>query len=139
MGVQGVNGAPLPSGLSGEQASLLLPAGHRGPAFLVLHNFRAILKYNNSSAYALAVGLLADSFKGGGRIVGAWPLEDVPLSRSQRIELQRQLAARGHDPGAVDGIIGANTRKAIRACQQEFGWPADGYPTPALLDRLRTP
>ena len=139
MGVQGVNGGPLPSGLSGEQASLLLPAGHRGPAFLVLHNFRAILKYNNSSAYALAVGLLADSFKGGGRIVGAWPLEDVPLSRSQRIELQRQLAARGHDPGAVDGIIGANTRKAIRACQQEFGWPADGYPTPALLDRLRTP
>ncbi|MBF3170625.1 lytic murein transglycosylase, partial [Pseudomonas aeruginosa] len=126
MGVQGVNGGPLPSGLSGEQASLLLPAGHRGPAFLVLHNFRAILKYNNSSAYALAVGLLADSFKGGGRIVGAWPLEDVPLSRSQRIELQRQLAARGHDPGAVDGIIGANTRKAIRACQQEFGWPADG-------------
>ncbi|MBF3325719.1 lytic murein transglycosylase, partial [Pseudomonas aeruginosa] len=109
MGVQGVNGGPLPSGLSGEQASLLLPAGHRGPAFLVLHNFRAILKYNNSSAYALAVGLLADSFKGGGRIVGAWPLEDVPLSRSQRIELQRQLAARGHDPGAVDGIIGANT------------------------------
>ena len=77
--------------------------------------------------------------QGGGRIVGAWPLEDVPLSRSQRIELQRQLAARGHDPGAVDGIIGANTRKAIRACQQEFGWPADGYPTPALLDRLRTP
>lgn len=52
MGVQGVNGGPLPSGLSGEQASLLLPAGHRGPAFLVLHNFRAILKYNNSSAYA---------------------------------------------------------------------------------------
>ncbi len=96
-------------------------------------------KYSNSSAYALAVGLLADSFTGGGRIVGAWPLEDVPLSRSQRIELQRQLAARGHDPGAVDGIIGANTRKAIRACQQEFGWPADGYPTPALLDRLRTP
>ena len=90
-------------------------------------------------ADALAVGLLADSFKGGGRIVGAWPLEDVPLSRSQRIELQRQLAARGHDPGAVDGIIGANTRKAIRACQQEFGWPADGYPAPALLDRLRTP
>ncbi|MGV8242097.1 peptidoglycan-binding domain-containing protein, partial [Pseudomonas aeruginosa] len=47
-------------------------------------------------------------------------------------------AARGHDPGAVDGIIGANTQ-AIRACQQEFVWPADGYPTLALLDRLRTP
>ena len=138
MGVQGVNGGPLPSGLSGEQASLLLPAGHLARLFLVCTT-SASSKSTTPVPMPLAVGLLADSFKGGGRIVGAWPLEDVPLSRSQRIELQRQLAARGHDPGAVDGIIGANTRKAIRACQQEFGWPADGYPTPALLDRLRTP
>ena len=77
------------------------------------------------------------SLQGGGRIVGAWPLEDVPLSRSQRIELQRQLAARGHDPGAVDGIIGANTRKAIRALQLQLNWPADGYPNEELLKQLR--
>ncbi|SDO01448.1 lytic murein transglycosylase [Pseudomonas jinjuensis] len=119
-------------------ASLLLPAGHRGPAFLVTDNFRAILRYNNSTAYALAVGLLADSFKGGGQIAGNWPLEDVPLSRSERIELQEGLATRGYSPGAADGIIGANTRKAIRAYQQSQGLPADGYPTPALLSRLRS-
>ncbi|RFQ11348.1 lytic murein transglycosylase, partial [Pseudomonas sp. ATCC 13867] len=93
-------------------ASLLLPAGYRGPAFLVTDNFRAILKYNNSTSYALAVGLLADSFKGGGQLVGQWPVNDAPLSRTERIELQQCLAKRGFDPGTADGIIGANTRKA---------------------------
>lgn len=117
--------------------SLLLPAGYRGPAFLVTDNFRAILKYNNSTAYALAVGLLADSFKGGGQLTGHWPVEDTPLSRSERIELQQALAARGLAPGTVDGIIGANTRKAIRSFQQSISQPADGYPTPALLQQLR--
>ncbi|WP_440468179.1 lytic murein transglycosylase [Pseudomonas sp. YH-1] len=117
--------------------SLVLPAGYRGPAFLVTDNFRAILKYNNSTSYALAVGLLADSFKGGGKLVGNWPVEDTPLSRSERIELQQTLADRGLSPGTVDGIIGANTRKAIRTFQQSIDQPADGYPTPALLQQLR--
>ncbi|MCJ1881516.1 lytic murein transglycosylase [Pseudomonas nitroreducens] len=117
--------------------SLLLPAGYRGPAFLVTDNFRAILKYNNSTSYALAVGLLADSFRGGGQLAGSWPLEDTPLSRSERIELQQLLVQRGYQPGTADGIIGANTRKAIRAYQQSIGSPADGYPTPALLGQLR--
>ncbi|MNZ28647.1 Membrane-bound lytic murein transglycosylase B precursor [compost metagenome] len=136
LGVQSVNGrlAANPQ----ASASLLLPAGHRGPAFLVLDNFRAILKYNNSTSYALAVGLLADSFKGGGQIAGNWPLEDVPLSRSERIALQEGLASHGYQPGTPDGIIGANTRNAIRAYQQSLGWPADGYPTPALLKKLAT-
>lgn len=107
---------PLPSGLSGEQASLLLPAGHRGPAFLVLHNFRAILKYNNSSAYALAVGLLADSFKGGGRIVGAW-LEDVSASSRPQRTSQRQPA---DDPGAVDGMAPIRARRSALA-SRKFG------------------
>ena len=117
--------------------SLVLPAGYRGPAFLVTDNFRAILMYNNSTSYALAVGLLADSFKGGGKLVGSWPVADTPLSRSDRIELQQTLADRGLAPGTVDGIIGANTRKAIRAFQQSINQPADGYPTPALLQQLR--
>ncbi|MBO3275230.1 lytic murein transglycosylase [Pseudomonas schmalbachii] len=134
LGVQPVNGS-LPANPQ-SSASLLLPAGHRGPAFLVTDNFRAILRYNNSTSYALAVGLLADSFKGGGAIAGRWPLEDVPLSRSERIALQEGLANHGYQPGAADGIIGANTRKAIRAYQQSLGWPADGYPTPALLKTL---
>lgn len=117
--------------------SLLLPAGYRGPAFLVTDNFRAILKYNNSTSYALAVGLLADSFKGNGQLAGRWPVQDAPLSRSERIELQELLAARGYAPGTADGIIGANTRKAVRAYQISIGSPADGYPTLELLSRLR--
>jgi membrane-bound lytic murein transglycosylase B len=117
--------------------SLLLPAGYRGPAFLVTDNFRAILKYNNSTSYALAVGLLADSFRGGGQLAGSWPVGETPLSRSERIELQELLVKRGYQPGTADGIIGANTRKAIRTFQQSVGSPADGYPTQDLLDLLR--
>ncbi|SFX94511.1 membrane-bound lytic murein transglycosylase B [Azotobacter vinelandii] len=121
----------------GEQASLLLPAGHRGPAFLVLDNFRSVLKYNNSTSYALAIGLLGERFQNRGQIVAAWPLGDTPLSRSERIELQNLLASNGFDPGSADGIIGANTRKAVRSLQQRLGWPADGYPTSELLKALR--
>lgn len=117
--------------------SLLLPAGYRGPAFLVTDNFRAILKYNNSTSYALAVGLLADSFKGGGQLIGHWPVEDTPLARAERIELQQLLATHGYQPGTADGIIGANTRQAVRAYQKSIGLPADGYPTLELLTRLR--
>ncbi len=133
----GVRLDPQGGGLSDESASLLLPAGHRGPAFLVLDNFRAILKYNNSSSYALAVSLLGQRFDGGGQILGNWPKDERPLSRSERVELQESLAAAGYDPGAADGIIGANTRKAIRGYQQRLGWPADGYPTQNLLEKLR--
>ena len=131
----GVNN--IPAADDQARAVLLLPAGHRGPAFLVLDNFRAILKYNNSSSYALAVSLLGDRFSGWGFIAGSWPKEDLPLSRSERMELQNLLNASGHDAGNADGIIGANTRKAIRNAQQGFGWAADGYPTHKLLESLR--
>lgn len=131
-------GAQTPAGSSDLSATLLLPSGYRGPAFLVLDNFRAILRYNNSSSYALAVGLLSQRFNGGGVILGEWPKDDLPLSRTERIELQTLLTQRNYDAGAPDGIIGANTRKAIRNAQQAFGWPADGYPTHKLLERLRS-
>ena len=137
LGVSLPNGASVPAGAEQLSAALLLPAGYRGPAFLILDNFRAILKYNNSSSYALAVGLLSERFGGGGTINGEWPKDDLPLSRSERIELQTLLSAQHYDAGTADGIIGANTRKAIRAAQQSFGWPADGYPTQKLLQGLR--
>ncbi|WP_038616216.1 lytic murein transglycosylase [Pseudomonas alkylphenolica] len=130
-------GVRLPAGSEQLSAALLLPAGYRGPAFLVLDNFRAILKYNNSSSYALAVSLLGQRFDGSGYIAGPWPKDDLPLSRSERVELQTLLSARNYDAGAADGIIGANTRKAIRNAQQALGWPADGYPTHKLLESLR--
>lgn len=119
-------------------ATLLLPAGHRGPAFLLLNNFRSILKYNNSTSYALAIGLLSDALRGRDGVQAAWPREDRQLSRSERIELQELLARNGLEPGPADGIIGANTRKAVRAFQQTLGQPADGYPTQELLVRLRS-
>ncbi|UPQ82308.1 lytic murein transglycosylase [Pseudomonas knackmussii] len=131
----GLNG--LPSNMDEASASLLLPAGYRGPAFLVLDNFRAILRYNNSSSYALAIGLLSERFGGGGQIRASWPQGEQPLSRSERLELQERLSSQGFDPGAADGIIGANTRSAIRGFQQQLGWPADGHPTQELLGRLR--
>ena len=137
LGVQLPNGASVPPGSEQLSAALLLPAGYRGPAFLILDNFRAVLKYNNSSSYALAVNLLSERFSGAGQISGAWPKDDLPLSRSERIELQNLLSANNYDAGNPDGIIGANPRKAIRAAQQSFGWPADGYPTHKLLENLR--
>ncbi|GGJ98116.1 murein transglycosylase [Pseudomonas matsuisoli] len=128
-----------PTNLSAnETASLLLPAGHRGPAFLLTSNYRAILRYNNSSSYALAISLLAARFEGAGQIVGQWPKGDEPLSRSERTELQQRLIDAGFEPGAPDSIIGANTRKAIRGFQQRLGWPADGYPDHNLLNELRS-
>ncbi len=127
----------LPAGQDEANASLLLPAGHRGPAFLIMDNFRAILRYNNSSSYALAIGLLSERFEGGGRVAADWPHGEQPLSRTERLELQERLASQGFNPGTPDGIIGANTRKAIRGFQQQLGWPADGHPTQELLGRLR--
>lgn len=114
-----------------------MPAGYRGPGFLILDNFRAAVKYNNSSSYALAANLLSERFAGKGLISGEWPEDDVPLNRSERMELQTLLSRHNYDVGNADGIIGTNTRNAIRAAQQSLGWPADGYPTPKLLEGLR--
>ena len=101
-----------------------------------MNNFRVILRYNNSTAYALAIGLLSERLQNRGQLQASWPKGEVPLSRSQKIALQEGLSAKGYTPGVADGIIGANTRKAVRAYQQSLGWPADGYPTTELLQQL---
>ncbi len=132
-GVQSMDGAPLPAL---ADSTLLLPAGARGPAFLVGPNFRTLLRYNNSTSYALAVGLLAQGLAGGPAVQTAWPRDQPPLSRSQLLALQTALNARGFDSGTPDGTLGPATRSAIRRYQRSVGLPADGYPTLELLQRL---
>lgn len=120
-----------------EPMRLLLPAGARGPAFLVTANFRALLRYNNSVSYALAVAHLADRIEGGAPFATSWPVSDTPLSLSEREELQELLARRGHAVGSPDGIIGDQTRAAIRATQRTLNLMEDGHPSSELLLRLR--
>lgn len=114
----------------------MLPAGARGPAFLVTRNFRALMRYNNSVSYALAVGHLADRIAGDAPLATPWP-SDRALSLSERQELQHLLQSKGHDVGTIDGRIGGHTREAIRAFQRTRGLPEDGHPGPALLEDLR--
>jgi membrane-bound lytic murein transglycosylase B len=133
-GVRSMDGTPLPAI---TQASVFLPAGARGPAFLVGPNFRAILRYNNSTSYALAVGLLAQRLAGGPGVQAAWPRDLQPLTRSQTVALQNALNERGFDSGAADGLLGPATRAALRRWQRSVGLPADGYPTRELLQRLQ--
>jgi membrane-bound lytic murein transglycosylase B len=116
---------------------VFLPAGAKGPAFLVFENFEAILKYNRSTSYALAVGLLADRIAGRDRpIVAAWPRDDRALSLAERMALQQALKDKGFDPGPIDGVIGAGTKKALKAWQLSAGLPADGYASLDTLTRL---
>ena len=124
------------SGYSLSQWHLILPAGARGPAFLTSGNFHAILKYNNSTSYALAVGLLSDRIAGSGALIRPWP-DQRSLSRSDREELQNRLLRKGLVTAAVDGVIGGGTKAAIRAYQKAKGLPEDGHADLALLERLR--
>jgi len=134
LGVKTVSGRELSAG--DGLGSIYLPAGARGPAFLVFDNFKVILKYNNATSYALAICTLADRLEGGGRIVTAWPRDEVPLAPDERTTLQTTLKSLGFDPGVIDGVLGRGTRAAIRAYQQARGLTADGYPTKDLLARL---
>ncbi len=113
---------------------IIIPAGATGPAFIVFDNFRAILKYNNSTSYALGIGLLSDHIAGRAKpLVGTWPRDDRPLSLNERKSLQKALADRGYKPGPIDGIIGAGTKSALRKWQKDQGLPADGYASAAVL------
>lgn len=133
-GVRSVSGAPLPEFADG---TILLPAGARGPAFLVGPNFRAVLRYNNSTSYALAVGLLAQRLADGPGVQAPWPRDLPALTRTQMTALQTALNERGFPSGTPDGMMGPATREGIRRYQRSAGLPADGYPTLEILRRLQ--
>jgi lytic murein transglycosylase len=134
-GVKLADGAPLP--VDGPESGLILPAGGKGPAFLVGKNFDVICGYNPAESYALAIVHLADRLRGGGAFLTSWPTDDPGLSRADRRELQQTLVLRGYDVGAIDGIIGARTREAIRAEQAVLGLEVDGRAGRRLLEALR--
>jgi hypothetical protein len=135
LGVQRVEGRAFPR--TSDRAYLLVPAGARGPAFLMLNNFRVIMKYNPAEAYALAIGHLADRLRGGGPLVQAWPRDERVLTREERLELQQRLASGGFDVGNADGRLGAKTRAAVRDFQLKTGLPPDGFASATVLNRLR--
>lgn len=130
-GITDAFGKPLPR--ADISASLIVPAGHRGPAFLVYQNFGVIMGWNRSEFYAIAVGHLADRIAGAGGLQVP-PPEDLPaLSRQQILELQQVLKDQGFEPGPIDGILGSGTRSAIRQFQQTNNLVADGYPGAQVL------
>ena len=123
------DGRPLPYDLS--SAGLLLPAGLKGPAFLVGKNFDTFYSYNASENYALAIAHLSDLIESENSnktdFITAWPTDDPGISRQQAKEIQQGLLNAGYDIGEVDGIIGDNTRKAIQQYQTSKGvFPTDG-------------
>ncbi|MFV1494708.1 lytic murein transglycosylase [Phaeobacter sp. JH20_02] len=107
-----------------------------GPRFAVTSNFRAIKRYNNSDAYAIGVGHLADRIGGAGPLRSSFPPDANGLTKDDRIQLQKRLTAKGFDTGGADGVIGPNSEEAIRAYQRSRGLPADGTPSQALLRDL---
>ena len=118
----------------GMQASVLLPQGRGGPAFLAFRNFRVYFEWNQSFVYVLTAAYFANRLEGADRYIAGSP--DLGLNGSQMKQLQAKLQTHGYDVGKVDGILGARTRAAVQAEQIRLGLPADAWPTPDLLGRL---
>jgi lytic murein transglycosylase len=134
LGVVAAGGQTIPDH---APAAILLPGGHQGAAFMIFPNFAVLERYNTADAYVIGVGHLGDRIKGGGPIQAEWPRWDRALSFDERIELQRRLTELGFDPQGIDGRIGPLTIDAVRAFQHARGTVPDGYPSPALLERVR--
>ena len=135
LGVKRANGAKFSEWA--REASIIVPTGANGPAFMVFDNFRVIMRYNNSVAYALAVSQLSQRFRSRGLVKQPWPLSDRPLTTSQKKELQVLLASKGFKIGKIDGRLGPKTTAALRRFQQRAGLVPDGYASVKVLQRLR--
>ncbi|RUS58941.1 lytic murein transglycosylase [Pseudorhodobacter sp. E13] len=133
MGVRRVDGGDLPDH---GTASVLLPGGARGAAFLIYSNFQVIERYNTADAYVIAVGHLADLLKGGPRIASDWPRDLRALTLDERLDLQTRLTRAGFDTKGVDGKMGPNTIAAVKAFQRASGLVPDGYPSLEILQKL---
>lgn len=133
LGVRRADGGAFPS--SGD-GILFFPSGARGPGFIVTENFAVLKEYNNSDAYAIAVGHLADRIRGAGPFKTPWPPDDVQLSRDARIALQKKLASLGYKVNEFEAHIDFDLRDNIRSEQVKAGMLPDGHPTEALLQRL---
>ncbi|KAA0910058.1 lytic murein transglycosylase [Aquicoccus porphyridii] len=133
MGVRPAAGGSLPDH---GAASVLLPAGPGGPAFMIFSNFNVLLRYNNSENYGLGVGYLSDRLAGGGPLRGRFPPDDDGLTIDDRKEIQRRLTARGYDTGGVDGVLGKKSEAAIREWQAAQGVAVTGRPSRGLLAQL---
>jgi lytic murein transglycosylase len=136
MDVRAADGRPWSAADRAAEAQLILPAGAKGPAFLALPNHFVIRAYNNSTSYALAVGLLADAVASRPRLVAQWPVE-APMTLADRRGAQEALNRLGYPVGEPDGVIGTKTRAAVRAWQKATGITADGHLTLDLSRRLQ--
>ncbi len=134
LGVRDTRGRKVPNH---GRASILLPAGAQGAAFMIFDNFHVIERYNTADAYVIGVGHLSDRFRGDGPLKSGWPRDDRNLRFSEKQEMQRLLTAKGFDTDGVDGIIGPNTIQAIRRYQSSVGLIPDGYASYEILRRLR--
>ena len=135
MGVKRAGNQALPN--VDDASSIILPAGWRGPAFILYPNFKAVMNWNRSTLYALAVGILAQQIVGGPPVMQAAPADDEPLSRDTVIDMQQRLAKLGLYSDETDGLLGPKTRSAVRLFQKQAGLPADGHPTPDVVRRLQ--
>jgi membrane-bound lytic murein transglycosylase B len=134
LGIKSADNKPLPQ--TDEPASLLVPSGYQGPAFLVYQNFNVIMRWNRSEFYALAVGHLADRIAGAEKLVQSPPTDAPRLHRDQVIALQEMLNQKGFNTGTPDGILGPGTRRAIGEFQHQQGMIADGFPGKEVLALL---
>lgn len=135
MGIKRADGQRF--GVTNPKAFVMIPQGIDGPAFLVTQNFLAIMDYNFSHSYALAVGHLGDRIRGQGPFLGEWPAVNVDLDFKERVEMQRRLTQLGFETGGEDGRFGARTYEAVIAFQKKVGMPLDGRPSRKVLERLR--